>query len=1570
MKKSKLSRSISSFLITILLGSIVGLAIFLEKPTCQVEGIILTESGTPIAHAVVSTGYGENTKKAFTDEFGKFNFRQLPIGEHSFRVKAKGYNQFYYKKNYTTQEGEVLQLPETQLVELSPALYASLWNRTRSLDEKTFLSIDGAKVKEVYLKLYQINLIDYLKNGGKIEQITNGDITEDELENNYFKVVKEWKEQIPEEDIPEFEKKLAIPVKEKGIYLIKITAASTDRKKVFSEFEYFNFTDIGFVIKQAPQQWHFYAQTFSQNKEVENAKIYIFDSNMQMHQLETNAQGLAIQKLENLPTRGERLPVAILNYQGSYAFMRIGSEYEEYLTQNTDGKPKIFSYTERPLYRPGQKVYFKGILRHEKNDGSYELLADAPIEVEVSNNRGDILFQETLHTNRYGSYWGQLELGEEAELGYYEIKSSYKDNTHNDYFEVDEYRKPEFKLEIEAGKKRFFSGEKVDFNINAQYYFGAPVEAELEYSLYETYDYSTTVENEWDAAYPYYSEYGGGYGQFIQEGTLKTDQNGRATLSLEIPQAKHNRRLSLRVTAKDASDRSVTKEGEAFVAAADFYFRTRQETYLANPQKPFPLFVRTSNYQGQGVSRPFQIKVQRETWDSRKSDYDYKTEKTFEGKTDPKGMTKIMLSFEKAGYYRLLIEGKDPQGRLTEYSDYAWVSGSIDDDDGFGLQKDLVVISDKKKYSPGEKAKLFIVSPIKDAKIWLTVEGLDIYESRIENIPGFSKEIEVELKRAWLPNVEIQAALIGKKAFYQSVTPIDISAKEKFLNVELKSRAKEYKPGETIEYQIQTKDQNNQPVSAELSLGVVDEKIYALKTDTTNIKEGFWGPRENRVSTDFSFSGYYSGGIAKEDQANLRRNFKDTAYWIPSLITDEKGQASLSFKLPDNLTTWRATAIAQTPDTHVGQTIYQTIATKDLLVRLALPRFFTERDQVTLKALVQNYSDRTQDVKTSLDLKGKGLQFKQADEGKDRRFQIKANQTASFDFTVQATEPGTAVIQFLAKADKDSDGVEWKVPVLPYGIEEHRYHQGEIDPADVRASLELAVPPQTKLSSSQVHLSLDTSLAGQLLGSVNYLVEYPYGCVEQTTSRILPALIVADLYQTLDINDPMLKRKIPQVVKMGLKRLAAMQHNDGGWGWWKHDDTHLYMTSYALFGLLRAQSLGVQVDQEMLKRAKEALEDLLEKNQSMAQITSSNSAWEQEKYYFAYYVASLAKLKKLPSISTQRLPQNILSRAYLILALAEQGRDVEALDLSMQLSRETICNGEKCYFSEKTDSQHNYGNYNRAEVTAWALQAILKADPQNRSLAESLSKWLLAQRRGGRWRHTRETAAAIYALSAYAKSESGLQSGIRASLQLGEKKLLDINESMSHWEDQINELPLKQGQNKFLIENLGENKLYYQSDISFYVQENQLAPSSSGIEVKREYFMIEEVRQKGSDQVSYKLQEVKNKIPKGAKIGVRISINSPENYDYLIIEDPLPAGFEVIKDSENFDEKALSYTEKEVHDEKVVFFATYLREGQHVLNYIMQPELIGKLNALPTQAYEMYRPEKRGSSASQVLEVE
>lgn len=1593
--------------------------LLLEAPTGILQGVVLDETGKPLGAAkVYLEQYPKFRRTTFTNSAGEFRFLNAPVGTYELRAKKRGFL-WDHRYDQKVMEAKVTEAPSLTLQPMSPRFYVDFWDSTKLPGEKLALSLNGAKVAKVNFSAYRIEIIDYLKTKQRLSALRQPN--QPLPASPYLKLVATWQYEIPEKLAPEFNFKLPLTQKsqawafKKGFYVIAARAQSLDGKELFIRKVFLNRTEIGGLLKSDDEKALVLSVDLEETKPLGKIPAWVFPAHGPAQALSTNAQGLleiprSLLQNPNISKRVSRPAILVLKRGEAIAYLSLSQSSnwsqpgEGYVVDEDAAIPNLFTmvYTDRPLYRPGQEVFLKGLSRQLKSDGNYQTISLPKAQVRIETSRGDLLTEEALALSEEGSFEGHFRLDEEADLGHYRVITELGGREYNHYFRVEEYRKPEFKIEITPTQEQFFAGDPIAFNLNAQYFFGAPVEAKIAWSIYRTpYFYMPLGEG---LLPDYWGDYGnrsiGGYGEYLGGGTTQTNTKGQAQVSYNTATADSDYRYNLRVIAKDLSDRNVEAEGTALVTAGDFFFRTQRERFLAFPNQNFPVEVITRNYENQPVSVSYRLEVKRQTWNPLTTRYQYKRVAKLKGETNAKGQALSEIKVKQGGFYELVLSGKDKAGRRVAFTDYLWVSASDEDSEDFGLAGRVKIVAEKKSFQAGETGKFLLVGPQKNGQVLLTIEGQKLYEHRLVTLEGFSKEIEVSFQKSWEPNVFIMATALEKKNFFSDQAATQISPAAHFLQIQINSSQEKYQPGQNAEYQIKIKDAQGKPVATEFSLGVVDEKIYALRADRTNIKDFFWGARPNQVVTQSSLPGYYSGGITKEDRNQLRRNFKDTAFWAPRLKTNTLGEATARFRLPDNLTTWRATVITANATADVGQAIHKVKAQKPLMAQIAAPRFLRTGDRAKLKALLYNHSDQDQALRVNFDLAG-GLVWDDFPGHQEQSLNVPAKSSTSIDLPVFAKAPGVAKIMLQAKSKLQKsgapleDGVELKIPVSPFTIAEHHYQQGKLTPqesAPDQTTISLNLPANAKHSA--LNLSLDTSLIGQLIGSLDYLLQYPYGCVEQTMSRLLPAMQVWQLSQELDISTPQLAKKLPIILKRGLRQIQRMQNYQGGWGWWADGETDAFMSAYAMYGLLQIQkispslksALAIKINPQVMRNGQENLKRLLTAK------TKPNAHYflgEAGTQAFVKYVAALAGLK--PS-----WPQDISQQGPMVLALAslsylQQGQFQAATQTLQQLEALAQCTAEQCSFAKPTEKWHE----RRLITDAWTLKALASASQKglatSLSMQEKLVSQLLSARQGGRWSQTLSTAVVLDALSTYAQAQPGTQAGIKAQLSLakGFAKLspqgpLNIESPQAHWEKTLSAcelqqqtclekatqgkaLPLNPGENNLLLSAQGDHPLYWQSDFKTLLPALEQSALNSGLSIKREYFQIKRAPKDTNAQpfVAEKL----SKPQVGMSIGVRLTLTSEQDLHYVMLEDPKPAGMEVLPEI-RFDEKAEYISQQNVRDEKTTFFRSYLKAGTHVFNYGLIPELAGTFHVLPTLAAEMYRPEIRGRGVSQVLQVE
>ncbi len=351
-------------------------------------------------------------------------------------------------------------------------------------------------------------------------------------------------------------------------------------------------------------------------------------------------------------------------------------------------------------------------------------------------------------------------------------------------------------------------------------------------------------------------------------------------------------------------------------------------------------------------------------------------------------------------------------------------------------------------------------------------------------------------------------------------------------------------------------------------------------------------------------------------EPTVRKNFADTALWIGALETNEKGIANIELDMPESLTTWKINVWSLAAGTRVGYGNAEVITRKDLILRMQTPRFLVEKDKVVFSANVHNYLANEKEVKVSLELDDKLIQIANQSRdregavgpgeplpdgrGSDRVVKIPAGGEARVDWLVEAKSAGDAVVRMKAITDEESDAMEKILPIYVHGMLKTDSFSTYVAPENESGTITVNVPEARRPEETRLTVRFAPSLAVSMVDALPYLVDYPYGCTEQTLNRFLPTVIVQKTLQAsgfrLQASEQWaISRKragvydpdvIAEMVRDGVQKLANMQCSDGGWGWFsgygEHSSAH--QTALVVHGLLQALFNDVAVDKDALRR--------------------------------------------------------------------------------------------------------------------------------------------------------------------------------------------------------------------------------------------------------------------------------------------------------------------------------------------------------------------------------------------------
>ncbi len=873
-----------------------------------------------------------------------------------------------------------------------------------------------------------------------------------------------------------------------------------------------------------------------------------------------------------------------------------------------------YVYTDRPVYRPGHTVHWKAILR-TKVENHLEVLKPQQVHVTVNDQEDHAVFEKDMTTSAEGTLAGDIELKATASLGYYNIRIGDTEDNAMGSFRVEEYRKPEYQVRVSSAKPRLLQGEKMQVTIDSRYFFGEPVaNAVVKYRVYHAPHY--WWEDEEDETGPGMGSADDsesndymGYGADQQsEQTGKLDANGKLTITvptaIDTSRRKMDQDYTIEAGVTDAANREVTGRGRFLATYGSFRIHVEPVSYAVQ-QGSSALFNLTAvDYENHPVKTSVHIALMHYRWENGKTitTQGPATDVT----TDASGHAQATIITKDAGSMEVVATATTPENRVLEDTTWLWVMGSREASLWGNDSRQVQIIADKKTYNVGDIAHLSIVSQVAGFHALVTATGNAVQFQKVLSSDGKTLSWDMPITSDSIPNLQVDAVFLQNDQVYQAGKNIKVPPVEKQLQVEITPAKSVFQPQQSAVYDVFLKDSGGKPVAgADLSFGVVDEAIYSLYPDTSgDMVKRLYPDRyvyaEVMSSLMYDFSGRagekspmlaerksrYNPRMAQVKPGNeviqpkVRKAFPDTAYWVPDVRTDAQGHARVTMTFPDSLTTWRATVRAVTADSKAGSQINRVIVRKNVIVRMGTPRFMRKGDEITIPVIAHNYLDTAKQIQFQLEVHGLDTVA-----GASKTLTVPSKGDGVAEWRLKASQIGTATLLAKALTNEESDALEITFPVEPSGVPVMIPANGAITQTEGSAHMPVNFPANTDAAAHGLRVQVSPSIAGSIFPALAYLTSYPYGCTEQTMSSFLPNVIVAETLKKLNVTGRVDENDLKAKVQAGLDRLKDFQHDDGGWGWWKEDESRVFMTAYVVSGLAEAShSLQMRDDAQSMKQ--------------------------------------------------------------------------------------------------------------------------------------------------------------------------------------------------------------------------------------------------------------------------------------------------------------------------------------------------------------------------------------------------
>ncbi|HIB43911.1 MAG TPA: hypothetical protein EYO37_08125 [Nitrospina sp.] len=1269
-------------------------------------------------------------------------------------------------------------------------------------------------------------------------------------------------------------------------------------------------------------------------------------------------------------------------------------------------------FTERGIYRPGDRVHFKGVLRRFKEGRISPAIGKAIFTVD--NSKGEEVLSSEQEISKFGTASGSLILEPHFPLGTYTVYMATKGESPIGHtFQLQEFRAPRHFTKIAFSKRKIkdktFAGEDqsiefLDITIDGGYYAGGPVKnGQVRWKIFQ----SGT--------------------QFRAKGhdSFKFGDSVSDKILLESSESILNEKGQLKVTFPiDSKVSSGQRSLEVVATVVDFDGRvaSSKQKYQGEPNYLVGIGKHKKEIDDDESFRLPVMVVAKDGVYPEKSAVNitvFRKENNWVRKRNQKGETywsRTDLWKKKFSTPVPLTDGKGVfefnQGRYGEYSLTAvyknggkiFVSGTAftvnsnhSSTDRGGDYETIELWSNKGVYKPGEKAVLDIYSRREVTNYLVTMEREGVLWHQVVPATGSSQKIELPLNISHSPNVYV--SVLGTTArqnfpvyasslddgapnFLFGTLSLSVLKESEQLEINIGEKSYELKgsPGSEVELDFTVNRKGNEGNKTfELAIGIVDERVLALTGySTPNLRDlsKFTLPlrvktadirsilsHQTPLSKIWNFPMTGGDGLEKTPatQSTIRKDFNPVAYFNPSVITDSDGKATIKFVLPDTMTSYRVYVVACDQGGSFGSVDRQLLAVKDFYIEPGMPRFFTKGDKFNFLVSAFNKTDQEGQVEVDVVSAG-GLNLSVA----NNQQLLHAHDSKKLVVEGEALHPGLTTTLFQGNMSHRTDAVQIKIPVNSGNTIETQVLLGAFKG---KSNVTFPLPDivtQTLhddgfMQDASISLMMGTTPFIRIAEGLQYLMRYPYGCIEQTSSGVMPlaalrGLIKKGLVPGQRIQD------VDEFLKSGVERLFRMKTESGGFGYWPGDtQPHKEGTLYALSALSVAKMNGLEIPEKPFKEALEYLK-----------MEVRTGEHEESYLAFASYILSLnnmtgldelpLKLAKLSSSSSE-------SNYFWLLAGHHSNASTES-HLKLWFNK----------YSKSGFENTSYGEFNnKHRVKAIALLAGTALNPDAVATGKIASELISSMDSRGIWNSTSDTGWALFALGNYFGESSGLDQSTTIHVALGDahQQAFKLDKAFTPVELSA-EAFLRNPVIRFDAE--AGKTIFYKALFKFPRLDYAKSGHTKGWKVWK---TIENMD--GTDVI---------KVGDIVKVNVHFEATNERrdhDYQYFVVDDPLPAGFVAINGAIKTEEQVVKPSDEskdelyngeddtwnfvpnyqEIRDDRVVGFKNHFYWwGTYKFSYYARAITEGEFVLPATKVQLMYSPDISGFTPVSKIDIQ
>lgn len=1357
----------------------------------------------------------------------------------------------------------------------------------------------------------------------------------------------------------------------KGVYHVVIRSSEDYWVK---DSRYISLSDLGLIAKEGQDRIYVFANSIKSADALDGVNISVYGTNNQLIGTgSTDKDGIAEISFSKKEFSGFKPAMVIAKTADDFNYLPFNntrvntSRFDVGGKRNNPSGFDAFVYAERDVYRPGERINFSVIVR----DAKWKNPGDVPLKMKFLMPNGKELKSFRKNLNEEGSLEGSLDIAAAAITGSYtlEVYTSTDVLLASTNFLVEEFVPDRIRVKTELDKKFLRSGDVAKLSINAMNFFGPPAanrkyETEIQVKQkyfspekFDDYNFSLANQNTF-------------FDKEVKEGT--TDEEGNAELEYAFPETYSNMgalQTSFFTTVFDETGRPVSRATHIDVFTQDVFFGIKQDWFYYYPlNQPVKFQLVAVNKDGNATNATARVEVIK---------HEYRTVLTRSGsyfRYESQKEDKMMIQQEitvgsntvytyvprSPGDYEVKIYRPDANNYVSRsfYSYGSW--GASNTSFEVNREGNIEIELDKKSYFAGESVKALFKTPF-SGRMLVTMETDHIVSHQYVEVSNRTASLDLKLNGDHVPNVYITATLIKP----HEVSDIPLTVAHGFKNVAVEEKSRKIDVQITAQKTVRSKTHQKVTVKAEpgsfVTLSAVDNGVLQVSDfKTPDPYKYFYQKKALQVSAFDLYPLLFAevraklsstGGDGAAEFSTSKRNnpmpakrIKVVSYWGGIKKANGSGEATFEFDIPQFSGELRLMAVSYKGQNFGAADNTMTVA-DPVVISTALPRFLSPGDTVNVPVTLTNTTEKSTSVSANIAVEGPVKVVGGVNQSVT--LAAKAEGRAIFKVVADpAINVAKVTVTVNAMGEKFTDVTD--ISVRPPSTLQQKTGSGSITGGSsqkITIGLGDFMPASVNYS-----LVVSRSPALELAEQLKWLVQYPYGCTEQTVSAAFPQVYYGDLADLMMLNKKQNKLNANSNIMEAIRKIKMRQLYNGAVTLWDGEGKEdWWATIYSAHFLLEARKAGFDVDNSLLETMLNYINNKLKSRETITYYYNrdQNKKIAPKEVAYGLYVLALAGRTNVPAMNYYKANQSLLAldSRYLLAAAYAIAGDKKSFNTMLPSS----------FSGEESVAQSGGSYYSDVRDEAIALNALIDVDPGNAQIG-TMVKHVADKLKARMWLSTQERAFAFLALGKHARAANN--STATAEIKVNGKTIAKVDGGQ--WTGDMKAL----GNNNVEIATKGDGRLYY-----FWQAEGI---SASGAYKEEDSYL--KVRKRFYDRNGKPITTNTFKQNDLIIIGISLEKSFNTSVENVVITDLLPAGFEIenprTKEIPGMDwiKDAMTPTALDVKDDRIHFFVDAYSNKQ-VYYYAVRAVSPGNYKMGPVNADAMYNGEYHSYNGAGVVRV-